>query len=231
MSEQEFQEILEAVIAKTKVESFRRKSDPSHSDYIPRIRESILMIYRGETRKPAPAPPIYQVESIEAARTGETATRPVGNLAPAQLNAFNAEVSRCPHRTKDMNCNCQHHLCALGKGIDGKVNAWHCLRCLEYVDHASEPTEKGLNDPSELNAPSLLRRAKNAAKAAVGFVASGMEMASTEEASHRLAICHQPCELFRASDGICTHPGCGCFLAGPIGKTRIASQKCPLGKW
>ena len=69
--------------------------------------------------------------------------------------------------------------------------------------------------------PSLAAQANSALRSATGFVASGLAVASHEEQSRRLSICHA-CEHYDAERGRCRI--CGCYLAW---KAKIASEHCP----
>src|SRR5208282_3776366 len=72
--------------------------------------------------------------------------------------------------------------------------------------------------------PPLLEQLGNAARAAVGFVASGVSVADEAEQGRRIAICHT-CEFF-------DHAQERCFKCGCAGgwKAWVASSKCPTGK-
>lgn len=77
--------------------------------------------------------------------------------------------------------------------------------------------------------PSITTVALNAARAARAEVRArlnGTPPVEPAEIERRLAICKAPCEKWRSSDNRCSE--CGCF--GNF-KTRLRSQKCPLGKW
>lgn len=73
--------------------------------------------------------------------------------------------------------------------------------------------------------PSLAEQAGSLAAAAAGFVASGFKLVGEGEQARRLEIC-RGCEFFDAPRGKCKK--CGCWT---LAKTRLASQKCPIGKW
>jgi hypothetical protein len=226
MSDAEFAVILDAVVSRTRVEAFRTKTNPSHPDYTPGMREAVVLIHRGEGRPTTPRPPS---EPPRAAPTPVALAPPdpISDLAPDQLTAFRAEVELCPYRTKDETCNCRTRLCGLGKGTAGRVTAWDCAKCLGYLDEAGGATAKGLDVASaEPKAyPSLLQQAASAAKAAARFAASGFAIASAEEAERRMAIC-RTCPEFNAIDVRCYQ--CGCFL-----KVKVKDQveTCPVGKW
>jgi hypothetical protein len=71
--------------------------------------------------------------------------------------------------------------------------------------------------------PSAATMLGNAAGAAVGFAASGFKVADAEERGRRLEICGG-CESY--DEGRCRK--CGCFMSL---KARLASSRCPVGKW
>jgi hypothetical protein len=73
--------------------------------------------------------------------------------------------------------------------------------------------------------PSLWNQAKNAAAAAVGFVASGFAVVDEAEQTRRLTICHA-CEFFDHAQARCTKCGCS-----GVYKAWVASSKCPIDKW
>lgn len=79
------------------------------------------------------------------------------------------------------------------------------------------------------NAPSLLTKAANFAKAAVKHVAAGAPMASEDEIARRHAICAS-CEFFTGT--ACAK--CGCAVVREkqyLSKLSWADQSCPVGKW
>lgn len=85
--------------------------------------------------------------------------------------------------------------------------------------------------------PSIVRKAANFTRAAVGHVKAGRPVATDEQVAERFAIC-QGCRLFNATSegqGTCNHPSCGCDLKrvgiGGKNKLRWADQKCPIGRW
>lgn len=83
--------------------------------------------------------------------------------------------------------------------------------------------------------PGLLRKAKNAAKAAVKHAADRFRLAPAEVLDLREGIC-SACS-FNKGDR-CTHPNCGCPLKGKLSrggvrpsKLELASESCPMGYW
>jgi len=68
--------------------------------------------------------------------------------------------------------------------------------------------------------------ARRAAQRILARAARGQRLGvSSEEARRRLAIC-AGCGAYRASDKTCAE--CGCYIAA---KARLASERCPAGKW
>ena len=82
-------------------------------------------------------------------------------------------------------------------------------------------------EPEPKCGPSLLRRAWNFTKAAVGHVLAGAPRAPQDVQDKRLALC-LACELYDTQRTICTHVECGCFVRA---KVQWADQRCPIGKW
>lgn len=63
------------------------------------------------------------------------------------------------------------------------------------------------------------------AKEVGGFVAKGMPVLSEEQAQQRLSICGE-CEFFISAEKRCGK--CGCYMEV---KAKMATTKCPIGKW
>lgn len=88
----------------------------------------------------------------------------------------------------------------------------------------------------DLVEPSLIRKAKNYARAATTHVATGSRLCTDEQVAERFAIC-QDCPLFKPISegvGVCTHKTCGCSLkkVGVKGKNKLrwAEQICPYAE-
>jgi hypothetical protein len=82
MTDEEFQPILEAVISKTRFEGFRAKTDPTSPAYVPGMRESVMMIHRGEGRR---------ARVVEPSR--ERVAKPYPPLLVQAQNAIGAAVT------------------------------------------------------------------------------------------------------------------------------------------
>lgn len=82
------------------------------------------------------------------------------------------------------------------------------------------------NDIEYPNAPEM---AKKLSLAVAGWASSGFKMSTTDQVSERLNIC-KTCDFWDSSalagSGRCKH--CGCSTQAKI---RLATEKCPVGKW
>jgi hypothetical protein len=96
---------------------------------------------------------------------------------------------------------------------------------------------KGENNPEYASSvpvvqpphPSLLEKGANLASSMKGWAASGFSLATPEQLESRMAIC-KGCEFWNesgfAGTGSCKK--CGCSTQA---KLRMATSKCPDGKW
>lgn len=73
--------------------------------------------------------------------------------------------------------------------------------------------------------PPLRVRAGTLARAVGRWMANGLPLASEEEFNRRRAICFA-CDLYDAEKDRCAK--CGCGLKA---KPRLATERCPVGKW
>lgn len=84
---------------------------------------------------------------------------------------------------------------------------------------------------SEKEPPGLIRRSRNLAGAVArvgkAVITGDSVFCGTFDAEQRMNIC-EVCELFRASDRICTHEECGCYLDA---KVTLETEHCPMAKW
>jgi hypothetical protein len=81
----------------------------------------------------------------------------------------------------------------------------------------------------EPDPPSFSQRVKNYTRSTVRHARNGFAAASDEVQQQRLAICEAcPTGCLRHSDGICSHPDCGCPVKE---KVKRASEPCPDGHW
>lgn len=74
--------------------------------------------------------------------------------------------------------------------------------------------------------PSTINIAQNLAKSMANWAKSGFKVATKETFSSRIKVCDS-CENWDKSGKLPKCKICGCY----IGKLRLASEKCPIGKW
>jgi hypothetical protein len=88
--------------------------------------------------------------------------------------------------------------------------------------------EKGLRPPAYPN-PSLLEKAKSLAQATGSWAKGGFQVADEATLASRMAIC-KGCEFWDQSGFVGTGrcQKCGCSTQA---KLRMATSKCPEGKW
>lgn len=83
--------------------------------------------------------------------------------------------------------------------------------------------------PQKLNPPSFAQMAKSAVKSTASWVTQGVPIASEGLIKERQAICSS-CEFWNAKafsgTGRCMKCGCSTWA-----KLRMATEKCPIGKW
>lgn len=103
------------------------------------------------------------------------------------------------------------------------------------VDIAEEMFGSPPGGPAEIHTPGVVNEqivgtpppaidmARSLYRDTIVWAKSGFELSEKDEIDKRLEICQQ-CEFFK--DGRCTI--CGCFMAL---KARLATGKCPKGKW
>ena len=79
------------------------------------------------------------------------------------------------------------------------------------------------------SAGQTIRNVGSAAWRLAKALLSGEDILRSEsEVESIRAICHA-CEFYRKSDGRCAK--CGCSLDNFIAKTKLKTEKCPVGKW
>jgi hypothetical protein len=94
----------------------------------------------------------------------------------------------------------------------------------ELVSIKATETKKENNE-----LPSLTAMAKTVAQSASNWIQEGVPIASKELLEERQAIC-KACEFWNskalAGTGRCMKCGCSTWA-----KLRMATEKCPIGKW
>lgn len=80
-----------------------------------------------------------------------------------------------------------------------------------------------------MSEPNIVQKAKSFTYSAVEWARAGFAVVSDEEYQKRWDICHS-CPFFDSNaffgDGKCTKCGCDFKL-----KSKMATEKCPEGKW
>jgi hypothetical protein len=131
MTDAEFSVILEAVVAQTGVEAFRTKCDPSHADYVPGMRESVILLHRGEKRPPKPKPPtLIDVPPLAGQPDPAFLAR---REAIQRQRALQIWARDCLYHERDSGCGCNGVKCWARRGSGLKpdrASLRDCEACL-----------------------------------------------------------------------------------------------------
>lgn len=107
--------------------------------------------------------------------------------------------------------------CAINR-YGGKPHVIACVHCIKY----------GLNHEN-VQPPSIPKMLKTAGSAAVNFARSGFVATDAETLAMRETTC-KSCDMWDSAaingTGRCKKCGCATWA-----KLRMASERCPLGKW
>jgi hypothetical protein len=118
----------------------------------------------------------------------------------------------CEFFTDDGQCGLGYH--------NGNPHPGNCRACISAGENNRAHAER---------LPSATTQLRTAAAAASRFARSGFALADAETLASRQSVC-QSCEQWDAAGlrgtGRCRK--CGCSTQA---KLRMASEKCPLGKW
>ena len=76
--------------------------------------------------------------------------------------------------------------------------------------------------------PSSMKMAGNAAKAGGQLLASMFAKVAPEKVAARLTLCAACYEYYIPEKERCSHPSCGCYLRV---KTAYKAMNCPINKW
>ena len=138
----------------------------------------------------------------------------------------------CGYREErdDRHYLCHHKDMIVQQGIIPKKVCQFCTLHSKVVDGEKWRELGVVEEPTgpkvvELKGPGVLRMGWNIATAIAGFVASGGKTVSEEVYKQRLEIC-DTCPLREGNR--CSAKSCGCILEK---KAKLASEKCPEGKW
>lgn len=105
------------------------------------------------------------------------------------------------------------------------------LRCIGKADPCWSESDPPLKIDPVKPPPSLIVRGRNFGWSLLNWSASGFPTRTKEEIEERLVIC-EGCELFDATDGVCTECGCGCNSNRLLlNKISLKTEVCPKGKW
>ena len=117
--------------------------------------------------------------------------------------------------------------CLLGLH-DGKPHRGNCIACIKNNENNKDYAEKSIRKKEELNmsnADKFIGFGRSMAK----WGKSGFQMTSDQDLSLRMGVC-KSCEFWDSKGfhytGSCKK--CGCSTQA---KLRMASEKCPIGKW
>ena len=129
------------------------------------------------------------------------------------------KINDCPHLIQsDSGVNS----CALGFH-GGSPHPIQCMRCITLG-----LSSKAKEDPP-VEPPSLPQQAANLGSSLVKWAGSGFTATDPDTLASRMDTC-KACDLWDAAGmagtGRCRK--CGCSTQA---KLRMASEKCPLGKW
>ena len=108
--------------------------------------------------------------------------------------------------------------CAINR-YGGRPHAIACQQCMA----------SGENHAANAQPPSIPQMLKTASNAAVNFARSGFVATDADTLAARESTC-KSCDMWDAAalngTGRCRKCGCSTWA-----KLRMASEKCPLGKW
>ena len=127
----------------------------------------------------------------------------------------------CPHATA---ISAQVNACGLGL-YGGRPSKGVCAYC---ISRGENTTEFAAIQPIQ-STPSIPQMLKTASKAVTNFARSGFATTDPKTLASREATC-RGCDMWDAKavneTGRCRKCGCATWA-----KLRMASEKCPLGKW
>ena len=128
----------------------------------------------------------------------------------------------CPHATP---ITAQVNACGLGM-YGGRPSAGVCAHCISRGENTPEHAARIKANPPP---PSLPQMATSLGGSLANFARSGFATTDAETLAAREATC-KSCDLWDAAaingTGRCRKCGCSTWA-----KLRMASEKCPLGKW
>ena len=126
----------------------------------------------------------------------------------------------CPHITTATK---EYNACAIGR-YGGKPSHGTCARCIERGENTS-----GFAAQLKSIKPSLPQQAASLGKSLINWTASRFTTTPPEALTTREATCRACPEWDAAAlnaTGRCRKCGCSTWA-----KLRMATERCPLGKW
>ena len=129
---------------------------------------------------------------------------------------------KCNYRINNISLSTH---CMLGYH-GGNPTIEDCSACISNGKNVIENMTVVSSESRPLN---ILDLTENFSKALVGFTASGFSVTEPEELEFRLKTC-KGCEFWDESGFVNTGrcAKCGCSTQA---KLRMATEKCPVGKW
>jgi hypothetical protein len=134
-----------------------------------------------------------------------------------------------------MNCkyrNNTHPVCELGL-YNGMPSIGMCKLCVSKnqnnLKYAKNKNNIFLNNYEFNSEPSIFRKIKNVTKSLLEWGSLGFDVSEPELFTQRITIC-KGCEFWDESGFVNTGrcKKCGCSTQA---KLRMATEKCPIGKW
>jgi hypothetical protein len=149
-----------------------------------------------------------------------------GCVCPLSGFCSKHQVNKTPH----LHRLCQNHSGYFDMWENCKGPGQHNVDCKEIKEEediksklASKQTV--IENPEDKKLPSLVQQAKNLSSALANHITSGFTNVSPEIQQSRLAMCYS-CPHYLKESNRCAK--CGCNLSA---KTKMATSKCPIGKW
>lgn len=142
---------------------------------------------------------------------------------------MNEKLPDCVVRSRKLacsNCTCEVNFADPCARCPRRI--WDSVLCYNTPTNRSEHLVVQLT-PQKSSPPSFTQMARSAAKSATSWVKQGVPIASEELLKERQAIC-KSCEFWdsKAFKGTGRCMKCGCSTWA---KLRMATEKCPIGKW
>lgn len=123
------------------------------------------------------------------------------------------------------SCNCKCNVNFSDPCASCPKNKWGTFYCYEV-------TEEQTNDeltPTDQSGPKLLQMAQSLGRSSKGWAGSGFKITDPQTLQNRIDSCSK-CEFWKkqafGGTGRCMKCGCSTWA-----KLRMATEKCPIGRW